>query len=161
MTNTAQKNSELFSWNDYKDWPEDERWQIIDGQAYCMAAAPNIRHQKITGNFYRILGNALAGKPYVPFIAPTDVVFDDYNIVQPDVFVVCDKNKIADANIQGVPDLVIEVTSPSNSFIDKKQKLELYERCGVPEYLVVDPVGDLVERFRLVDGNYGRAEVFP
>ena len=161
MVYPAEKSHELFSWNEYKDWPEDERWQIIDGHAYCMTAAPNIRHQKITGNFYRIIGNILAGKPCVPFIAPTDVVFDDYNIVQPDVLVVCDKSKITDANIQGAPDLVIEVISPSNSFMDKKLKLELYERFGVREYLLVDPVGDLVERYRLVDEKYGRAEIFP
>jgi Uma2 family endonuclease len=156
----SEKASQLFSWNEYKEWPEDERWQIIDGHAYCMTAAPNIRHQRITGNFYRIIGNALAGKPCVPFIAPTDVVFDDYNIVQPDVLVVCDNNKISEANIQGAPDLVIEVVSPSNSYMDKKMKLELYERFGVPEYLLVDPLGDLVERYGLVDGKYGRAEIF-
>lgn len=161
MTFPAEKAPQRFSWNEYKEWPENERWQIIDGHAYCMAAAPNIRHQKITGNFYRIIGNALAGKPCIPFIAPTDVVFDDYNIVQPDVLVVCDKSRITDANIQGAPDLVIEVISPSNSFMDKKQKLELYERFGVPEYLLVDPVGDLVERYRLVEGKYGRADIFP
>ncbi|MBK5276382.1 MAG: Uma2 family endonuclease [Desulfuromonadales bacterium] len=160
MAIPSEKAPPLFSWNEYKEWPEDERWQIIDGQAYCMTAAPNIRHQKITGNFYRIIGNALAGKPCVPFVAPTDVVFDDYNIVQPDVLVVCDTNKITDANIQGAPDLVIEVVSPSNSYMDKKMKLELYERFAVPEYLLVDPVGDLVERNHLVDGKYGRAEIF-
>jgi Uma2 family endonuclease len=161
MVFPAEKTSEWFSWNEYKDWPEDERWQIINGHAYCMAAAPNIRHQKITGNFYRIIGNMLAGKPCVPFIAPTDVVFDDYNIVQPDVLVVCDKSRITDANIQGAPDLIIEVLSPSNSFMDKKTKLELYERFGVQEYLLVDPVGDLVERYCLVEEKYGRAEIFP
>ena len=156
----AEKTSQMFSWNEYKEWPEDERWQIIDGHAFCMTAAPNIRHQKITGNFYRIIGNALAGKPCIPFIAPTDVVFDDYNIVQPDVLVVCNKSRITDANIQGAPDMIIEVISPSNSFMDKKLKLELYERFGVPEYLLVDPVGDLVERYRLAEGKYGRAEIF-
>ena len=77
------------------------------------------------------------------------------------MLVVCNKSRITDANIQGAPDLVIEVISPSNSFIDKKLKLELYERFGVPEYLLVDPVGDLVERFRLVEGKYGRADIFP
>jgi Uma2 family endonuclease len=159
MAFPAEKTTQRFSWNDYKDWPEDERWQIIDGQAYCMTAAPNIKHQRVTGNFYRIIGNKLAGKPCIPFIAPTDVVFDDFNIVQPDVLVVCDKQKITEANIQGAPDLVIEVASPSNSFMDKKLKLELYERFRVPEYLLVDPVGDLVERYRLVEGAYGRAEI--
>ncbi len=161
MADPAEKTSQRFSWNDYKGWPEDEHWQIIDGQAYGMTAAPNIKHQRVAGNFYRILGNKLAGKPCTPFIAPTDVVFDDLNIVQPDVLVVCDKSRITEANIQGAPDLVIEVISPSNSFMDKKLKLELYERFGVPEYLVVDPVGDLVERYCLVEGKYGRAEIFP
>ena len=161
MTFPAEKASQLFSWNEYKEWPENERWQIIDGQAYCMAAAPNIRHQKITGNLYVSICEKLKGKPCTTFIAPTDVVFDDYNIVQPDVLVVCNKSRITDANIQGAPDLVIEVISPSNSFMDKKQKLELYERFGVPEYLLVDPVGDLVERYRLVEGKYGRADIFP
>lgn len=161
MVFPAEKNRQMFSWNDYKKWPEDERWQIIDGQAYCMTAAPNIKHQKVTGNLYASIREGLKGKPCITFIAPTDVVFDDYNIVQPDVLVVCDKTRITDANIQGAPDLVIEVISPSNSFMDKKHKLELYERFAVPEYLLVDPVGDLVERYFLVDGKYGRAEIFP
>ena len=160
MALAREKSTELFSWHEYKDWPEDNRWQIIDGHAYCMAAAPNIKHQKVTGNLYATIKEKLGGKPCVPFIAPTDVVFDDYNIVQPDVLVVCNKSKITDANIQGAPDLVVEVISPSNSFMDKKQKLELYERFAVPEYLLIDPVGDLVERFRLVDGRYGRSEIF-
>jgi len=160
MALAREKSPELFSWYEYKDWPEDDRWQIIDGHAYCMAAAPNIKHQKVAGNLYATIREKLKGKPCSTFIAPTDVVFDDYNIVQPDVLVVCNKNKITDANIQGAPDLVIEVISPSNSFMDKKQKLELYERFSVPEYLLVDPVGDLVERFRLVDGGYGRSEIF-
>lgn len=161
MTFPAEKTLQMFSWHEYKEWPEDERWQIIDGHAYAMTAAPNIRHQKITGNLYALVREGLKGKPCTTFIAPTDVVFDEINIVQPDVFVVCNKSKITDANIQGAPDMVIEVISPSNSFMDKKLKLELYERFGVPEYLLVDPVGDLVERYRLVEGKYGRADIFP
>jgi Uma2 family endonuclease len=161
MVYPAESVQQRFSWNEYKEWPEDERWQIIDGQAYCMTSAPNIRHQRITGNLYAAIKDKLKGRPCVPFIAPTDVVFDDFNIVQPDVLVVCDKHKITEANIQGAPDLVVEVISPSNSFMDKKMKLELYERFGVPEYLLVDPLGDLVERYLLMNGAYGRAEIFP
>lgn len=161
MVFPAEDTGHKYSWHEYKDWPQEERWQIIDGQAYCMTAAPSIKHQRVTGNFYATIRELLKGKPCASFIAPTDVVFDDYNIVQPDVLVVCDKTKITDANIQGAPDLVIEVISPSNSYMDKKQKLELYERFGVTEYLLADPVGDLVERYRLIDGRYGRAEVFP
>lgn len=159
MAFPAEKSSQRFSWNDYKGWPEEERWQIIDGQAYCITAASNIKHQKVTGNLYTLIREKLKGKQCTTFIAPTDVVFDDYNIVQPDVLAVCDKSRITEANIQGAPDLVIEVVSPSNSFMDKKLKLELYERFGVPEYLLVDPVGDLAERYRLMEGKYGRAEI--
>jgi Uma2 family endonuclease len=161
MVIPLEKSTRCFSWNEYKEWPEEERWQIIDGQAFRMTAAPNIKHQKVTGNLYASIREKLKGKPCIPFIAPTDVVFDDYNIVQPDVLVVCDKSRITDANIQGAPDLVIEVISPSNSYMDKKMKLELYERFCVPEYLLVDPVGDLVERYRLVEGKYGRADIIP
>jgi Uma2 family endonuclease len=160
MAFPSEKDQLRFSWNDYKDWPETERWQIIDGQAFNMTAAPTIRHQKITGNLYSAIREQLKGKSCTPFVAPTDVVFDDYNIVQPDVLVVCDKNRITDANIQGAPELVIEVLSPSNSLMDKRLKLQLYERFGVPEYLLVDPLNDLVERYTLVEGAYGRAEIF-
>ena len=160
MAFPSEKEQLRFSWSDYKDWPETERWQIIDGQAFNMTAAPNIRHQKITGNLYSTIREQLKGKSCTPFIAPTDVVFDDYNIVQPDVLVVCDKNRITDANIQGAPELVIEVLSPSNSLMDKRLKLQLYERFGVPEYLLVDPLNDLVERYTLAGGAYGRAEIF-
>lgn len=160
MPNAAEKLPQRFSWNEYKDWPEDERWELIDGQAWNMSAAPNIRHQRITGNLYRILGNRLQGKGCTPFIAPTDVLFDDYNIVQPDVLVVCDQDKITEANIQGAPDLVVEVLSPSNSTREKRLKRELYQRFGVKEYLLLDPVADMAERYLLRDGEYGRSEVF-
>ena len=160
MAYPAEVIPQRFSWNEYKDWPEDERWELIDGEAYNMSAAPNIRHQIITGNFYRAVANHLAGKKCRSFIAPTDVVFDDVNIVQPDLLVVCDKSKITDANIQGAPDLVVEVLSPSNSTREKKLKRELYQRFGVKEYLLVDPVADLVERYLLKNGVYGRSDIF-
>lgn len=125
-----------------------------------MSAAPNIRHQRITGNLFVLLSQCLKGKGCTPFIAPTDVVFDDYNIVQPDVLVVCDLSKITEANIKGAPDLVVEVLSPSNSTREKRLKRELYQRFGVREYLLVDPMADLVERYLLRDGEYGRSDVF-
>ena len=71
MVFPSEKNRQMFSWNDYKKWPEDERWQIIDGQAYCMTTAPNIRHQKVTGNMYASIRERLKGKPCTTFIAPT------------------------------------------------------------------------------------------
>ncbi|MEA3415917.1 MAG: Uma2 family endonuclease [Thermodesulfobacteriota bacterium] len=67
-------------------------------------------------------------------IAPTDVVFSEHDVVQPDVFVVCDQKKITEANIQSSPDLIMEVLSPATSLKDKREKKNLYEKYGVKEY---------------------------
>lgn len=96
-----------------------------------------------------------------PFHAPTDVVFDERNIVQPDLLIICDQNKITDKNIQGAPDLIVEILSPSTALKDKREKKALYERFGVREYLIVYPAEELVERFAIADGGrYVTEEVF-
>jgi len=96
----------------------------------------------------------------MPFYAPTDVVLSESDVVQPDVFVVCDRDKITEANIQGAPDLVIEVLSPSTSAKDYREKKRLYERSGVREYIMADPEGQFVNRFILgEDGLYDRGDI--
>lgn len=83
------------------------------------------------------------------------------DIVRPDVFVVCDKNKISDANIQGAPDLVVEVLSPATALKDLREKKNLYEKFGVNEYIVIDPLEEYVGQFSLgADGTYNKGEVF-
>ena len=104
--------------DDYLTWPDDERWEIVDGVAYNMTPAPSVRHQTVAGK----LNRKLANKPCKPFIAPVDVIFSEYDIIQPDVFVVCDKSKITEDNIQGAPDLVIEVLSPTTATKDLRGK---------------------------------------
>lgn len=155
----AQKKDRKYTVQDYMSWPDDERWEIIDGEAYCMSPAPNIRHQNIVGNFYTRLKTHPANRCYTA-IAPTDVVFDDFNVVQPDVFLVCDKKKMTDANIQGAPDLIIEVISPSTELKDKREKKRLYERSGVKEYILANPESGYVERFVLENGRYGAPDIF-
>jgi len=154
------KENKRFTYTDYCSWPEEERWEIIDGYAYDMSPAPDTEHQLLTGTLYRMLGNALSGKPCIPFIAPTDVVLSELDIVQPDILVVCDNQKITKKNIQGAPDLVIEVLSPSTARKDRWEKKRLYEKCGVKEYLLIDPEGKYVERFlRAEDGFFDRGEI--
>lgn len=160
MASTAGKRGNGFTYRDYLTWPEDERWEIISGQAYSMTPAPSIRHQAISGYLFSLLANFFKGSGCRPLYAPTDVVFDDQNIVQPDLLVVCDKNKITHNNIQGAPDLIVEILSPSTALKDKREKKALYERFGVREYLIVYPVEELVERFVSADGIYGASEVF-
>lgn len=88
------------------------------------------------------------------FMAPTDVVFDDINVVQPDFLIVCDRSKITEKNIQGVPDVIFEVKSLSTERKDRLTKFALYEKHGVKTYILVHPTG-FMEVFTLQNGHYG------
>ena len=112
---------------------------------------------------FRAYGLAMKGARDVtkePFDAPTDVVFDEYNVVQPDILVVCDPDKMRSANIQGAPDMIVEILSPSTTLTDRRDKLRLYERFEVREYLIVDPEQELVERYRMENQRYGSPDIF-
>ncbi|MBM2834175.1 MAG: Uma2 family endonuclease [Candidatus Brocadiaceae bacterium] len=158
---SVKKATQKYTWDDYRTWPDNERWEIIDGVAYNMTPAPSVKHQNVAGNFFSQLKQKLANKTCKPFIAPVDVILSEYDIVQPDVFVVCDKNKITEANIKGAPDLVVEILSPATALKDLREKKNLYEKFGVKEYTVIDPLEEYVERFCLGgDGIYNKGEVF-
>lgn len=144
---------EKYTYADYCSWPDEERWEIIDGVAYDMSPAPTTSHQRIAGTFFVILGNALEEKQYIPFISPIDVVFSEWDVVQPDVIVVCDPVKITEKNIQGAPDLVVEVLSPSTSKKDRWIKKQLFERNGVREYILIEPTALYAERYALGENN--------
>ena len=124
-----------------------------------MTPGPSFRHQNVALKIVSRFERFFSGSNCTPFMAPFDVVFDETNLVQPDVFVVCDRNKITDANVTGAPDLIIEILSPSSLLRDKREKMSLYERFGVREYLIVHPVDETVERYLLVDGRYGVPEI--
>jgi Uma2 family endonuclease len=155
------KTKDKFTVQDYMTWPDEERWEIIDGIPYDMSPAPNTYHQTVCLNFGSVLKIALRGKTCKAFIAPTDVVLSDYDVVQPDVFVVCDPKKDTGRNIQGAPDLVVEILSPSTSTKDRREKYYLYEKYGVREYVVIDPDGKHAQRFfRGENGLFDRGEIF-
>lgn len=161
MPPSALPRDHRYTWTDYQTWPDDGRWEIIDGVAYGMSPAPSIRHQAVTGNLYSALHRQLAGTPCRPFIAPTDVRLSETDVVQPDILVVCDPAKITPSHIEGAPDLVVEVLSPGTAAKDMRDKKWLYQRSGVREYLVVDPLEMYVQRFLLdSEGRYGEPEVF-
>ena len=158
---SVKKATQKYTWDDYRTWPDNERWEIIDGVAYNMTPAPSVKHQNVAGNFFCQLKHKLANKTCKPFIAPVDVILSEYDIVQPDVIVVCDTNKITESNIKGAPDLVVEILSPATALKDLREKKNLYEKSGVKEYIVIDPLEEYVERFWLGgDGIYNRGEVF-
>lgn len=143
----ATKRERHFTYRDYKAWPEDERWELIEGTAYLMAA-PNRPHQEVTGEIFNQLKNFLKGRPCRPYIAPFDVLLPEFEgqdddevdtVVQPDVAVFCNPGKLTYAGATGAPDLAVEVLSPWTMKKDLNEKFRAFERAGVREYWVVEP----------------------
>lgn len=156
----AKKIKRKFTYRDYLTWGDDERWEIIGGEAYNMTPAPTVVHQNMAGVAYRQLSTQLAGKKCVAFMAPTDVVLSDEDVVQPDVFVICKKTQISETHIEGAPALVIEILSPSTAIKDKREKRTLYEHFGVREYILIDPGENYAERYVLEGGIFRSPEIF-
>ena len=145
MSNAAEEIFDRFSYKDYKSWNDGARYELIFGEAFMMSA-PDERHHDLVTNIYSQLRNHLNGSTCKPFIAPFDVRLfpkedeSDDTVVQPDVFVVCDRHKLADGKAcKGAPDFVVEVISPSTKIMDLFNKKDLYCRAGVREYWVVGP----------------------
>ena len=122
--------------------PEGQRAELIDGRMYMMAP-PNTGHQRLVGNLYAAIHNHIKAKggSCEVFPAPFAVFLneDDRNYVEPDISVICDKDKLDDRGCNGAPDWIIEVTSPSNPQHDYGIKLFKYRTAGVREYWVVNP----------------------
>ncbi|MDD2740784.1 MAG: Uma2 family endonuclease [Rhodocyclaceae bacterium] len=156
-----------FTYADYLKWPDDERWELIDGEAYAMAPAPTISHQTLAGQLFRQIDEALDGAPCRALIAPVDVLLpasdeaDDHatTVVQPDILVVCDPKKLTERNVRGAPDWIIEILSPATARHDHLTKRNLYQRAGVREYWLVHPVDRVLTIYVLQDGQYDGPEI--
>lgn len=147
-----------WTYNHYAALPDDgQRYEIIDGVLYYMTPAPNVWHQKVALRIARFLSTYVedAGLGQV-FIAPVDVELAPKSVVQPDVFVLLNASisKITPDRIQGAPDLVVEVASPSTAGYDRREKQDTYATAGVLEYWIVDPNAHTVEILTLKDGVY-------
>ena len=169
MAIPKERSEKHFTYGDYLTWPDEERWELIRGEAYAMSPAPNRRHQKFSGAIFYQMYSFFEEKPCEVYHAPFDVRFPDFpgqadddidTVVQPDIAVVCDRSKLDDRGCRGAPDLVVEILSPSTAAKDLREKLDLYESRGVREYWVLHPVENLVTVFLLNDaGTYGKPSV--
>ena len=143
-----------YTYEDYLNWPEDERIELIDGKIYYMAA-PNQQHQELSRRLSSRFDNYLHGKKCDSFSAPFDVRIDfmigNESVVQPDLLVVCDKNKLDGRGLNGAPDFIIEILSPSNRSHDLVRKYNKYLEVGVQEYWIVDPLKEAVAVNLLTD----------
>lgn len=165
---------EHYTFADILAWEGNERVEIINGEIFLMASPFRV-HQEISGELFRQLANFLEGKKCRVYAAPFAVRLfekdgdnpeDVDTMVEPDITVVCDKDKLDKHGCKGAPDMVIEILSPSTRRHDRLVKLGLYQQAGVREYLIVDPENKSVQVF-LQDGSsflkihedYGREDI--
>ena len=165
--------NERYTFADCLTWGEDERFEIINGDAFLMAP-PSRVHQEVSTELVRQLANFLEGKRCKVYPAPFAVrLFEEDGdrpedvdtMVEPVITVVCDRNKLDDHGCKGAPDLVIEILSPSTRRHDRLVKLGLYQQAGVREYWIVDPKDQSVQVLLLRNGlllpheDYGRKDI--
>lgn len=137
----------------YAEMPDDgQRYEIFDGVMEMMSPGPSTTHQSVSGELEFILKQSCR-MDYLIFHAPIDVILSETNVVQPDILMIHRSRQhiVAERGIEGAPDLVVEILSPSSRKRDKVTKLKLYGRSGVPEYWIIDTEARTMEQFRLID----------
>ena len=164
-----KKENGLYTYRDYLEWPDGERWELIEGTAYNMTPAPSRSHQKISVALVKEIYQYLEGKKCEVYHAPFDIRLPEGDeeegeirtVVQPDIVVICDLSKLDEKGCKGSPDLVMEILSPSTASKDYITKLNLYEKNQVSEYWIIHPIDKIVMVYRLSEnGKYGRPEVY-
>ena len=138
----------------------EERAEIIGGKVVMMSA-PTLNHNRVTGNIYHMFRNFLKGRLCEPFPDGTGLYLEeDKEEYQPDMMVVCDPDKVKSDGVHGAPDLVVEVLSPSTGRYDRRRKKDIYEKHGVREYWIVNPMDRSVEQYALEDGRFILRDVY-
>lgn len=162
--NRPAEDKKIFTYGDYLTWPESERWELIEGIPQNMTPAPSRTHQIIVVDLLRQISSFLVAKECEVYVAPFDVRLPEgeesdgeiITVVQPDISVICDPEKLDRRGCRGAPDVIIEILSPATAAKDQIQKAALYEKHGVKEYWTVHPTDRLIT-VRLPDseGRYG------
>lgn len=165
ITSIDQLNvDKTYSYADYLTWKFQERIELLKGKVFRMSPAPNVLHQTVVTQLHGRIYNVLLDRSCKLFTAPFDVRLYDtkksksnadvFTVVQPDLCVICDPNKLDEHGAIAAPELVIEILSPGNSKKEMKYKYDLYEEAGVEEYWIVDPVYKTVHVYLLENGKF-------
>ena len=159
ITSAATKSTrDLITYEDYLTFPDNDgiRKEIIEGELY-MTPAPSTRHQLILGRLFKALDNfVLKENKGIVLLAPCDVIFSSINVMQPDILFISNQNLkiLTEKNIQGAPDLLVEILSPYTTDNDCIYKKMAYEKFGVKEYWIVDPVEKYIEIWTLKEKKF-------
>lgn len=148
-----------YTYADYLKWKFKERVEIIKGKILAMSPAPTRLHQDISLKLTLRFVQTFENNPCKLYVAPFDVRFPDKEgnvktVVQPDLCVICDQNKLDDKGCVGAPDLIVEILSPGNTRKEMKNKYELYQEQGVKEYWIVSPETRVIQIFVLQGDKY-------
>ena len=155
MNSPQLHSSHHYTVADYAAWNDNRRYELLHGRVHAMSPAPTLRHQAISRNLSFEVVHFLKPKTKCQvFYAPVDVYLADDTVVQPDIIVVCDPEKLEPKGCVGAPDLIVEILSPSTSKTDWKEKYRLYEQAGVREYWIVNPDDGLLHVFRLLNSKF-------
>ena len=156
----ANPTAVKLTYDDFVLFPDDgKRHELIDGEHY-VTPSPNTKHQTIVGNVHLLIGSWLDTHPIGRlFLAPYDVVFSEFDVVEPDLLYLSNERAaqvLTPLHARGVPELVIEIASKGTRKRDETIKRRLYERVGVSEYWVVDPEIDAIRIYRRERDRFGR-----
>ncbi len=154
--------NKTYTYANYLTWQFQERIELIKGKLFKMTPAPSRRHQQASIELSSQIHNYLHKKQCKVYSAPFDVRFpkgegDDkiFTVVQPDICVICDPNKLDDRGCVGAPDLIVEILSPATAEKDAKIKFQIYQEQGVKEYWMVYPGENILDVYLLDDsGKY-------
>lgn len=140
---------------------EEDRYEIIEGIRYDLKPAPTVNHQQISGSIHIMLYQTCHANGTILY-SPVDVFLDEENLYQPDLVFILHKNAsiIKKHRIEGAPDLVVEILSPSTSHNDKVRKKRQFERHGVKEYWIIDPVHRTIDQFILNNDKFELYETY-
>lgn len=153
----ALAQTKTYTEDDYYNLGEDVRAELIDGQFYYMAA-PSRLHQSILSELHTVINIYIKSKGghcrVYPAPFAVKLFTDNKNIVEPDISVICDPDKLTDKGCSGAPDWIIEIASPTNPSHDYVKKLNLYLDAGVREYWIVDPRYSKIYVYNMESNNF-------
>ena len=158
MEITTTTKEKRYNVSDYLKLGEGDPHQLINGKLIALGEpSPTYGHQDVLGYIFNQIWNSLKEKPAGKVIcAPLDVYFDENTVLQPDIIYISNENShiIKENGIHGAPDLIIELLSPSTAYYDTKDKKKVYERSGVKEYWIIDPVDEEVTGYENSNGKF-------